>query len=40
MRGASHRLVKITDQAGNSIASTLDYSGNRTAEEIQDPGGF
>jgi len=35
----AHRLTRVTDQSGNSIAYTLDYSGNRTAEEIKDSRG-
>lgn len=35
----AHRLTGITDSAGNSIAYTLDAMGNRTREEVKDPGG-
>ena len=36
---AAHRLTGITDSAGNSIAYTLDPMGNRTREQVFDPGG-
>jgi len=35
----AHRLTMVTDQAGNSVTYTLDNSGNRTQEQIKDPGG-
>lgn len=35
----AHRLIKITDGAGNFIQYTLDASGNRTAENIYPAGG-
>ncbi|WP_162932249.1 RHS repeat protein [Solimonas sp. K1W22B-7] len=35
---AAHRLTGIADQDGNRIAYTLDWAGNRTAEEVYDPG--
>jgi YD repeat-containing protein len=35
---AAHRLVAIADGLGNSIAYTLDNMGNRTREDIYDPG--
>jgi YD repeat-containing protein len=35
----SHRLTRISDQAGNSITYTLDYSDNRIAEEVRDARG-
>lgn len=35
----AHRLVGITDQAGNSVTYTLDNAGNRTTDQIKDPGG-
>ena len=36
---AAHRLTAITDNAGNKIQYTLDLAGNRTAEQVKDPGG-
>ncbi|MEJ8839682.1 LamG-like jellyroll fold domain-containing protein [Ramlibacter sp. AN1133] len=36
---AAHRLTGITDARGNSVSYTLDASGNRTQEEVTDPGG-
>lgn len=33
----AYRLRGVTDNFGNSIAYTLDSSGNRTAEEVRDP---
>lgn len=35
----AHRLVEIKDQAGNTATYTLDALGNRTQEDIRDPGG-
>lgn len=35
----AHRLTRVEDNLGNSITYTLDNMGNRTAEEIKDPGG-
>jgi YD repeat-containing protein len=34
----AHRLVSVTDNLGNSVTYTLDNLGNRTAEEVKDPG--
>lgn len=36
---AAERLVGISDSLGNSISYTLDAMGNRTAENVSDPGG-
>lgn len=33
------RLIKLTDNLGNSISYTLDSMGNRTAEDVRDPAG-
>lgn len=35
---AAHRLTGMEDNLGNRIAYTLDTMGNRTAEEVRDPG--
>lgn len=35
----AHRLWRITDNLGNTVAYTLDAMGNRTAEQVQDPSG-
>jgi YD repeat-containing protein len=35
----AHRLVGITDSAGNSITYTLDNAGQRTSEQVKDPQG-
>ncbi len=35
----AHRLVAIADHKGNRIDYTLDAMGNRTAEQMKDPGG-
>jgi YD repeat-containing protein len=35
----AHRLVSVSDNAGNSIAYTLDAAGNRTKEDATDPAG-
>nr|WP_246429151.1 RHS repeat-associated core domain-containing protein [Pseudoxanthomonas broegbernensis] len=35
----AHRLVLVSDQAGNSIRYQLDNAGNRISEEIKDTGG-
>jgi YD repeat-containing protein len=35
----AHRLTGVTDNRGNSVTYTLDNVGNRTAEQIKDPGG-
>ncbi len=35
----AHRLTTISDSAGNSIVYTLDAMGNRTNEQVKDPGG-
>lgn len=36
---AARRLTGVSDSAGNSIEYTLDNAGNRTKEEVKDPGG-
>ena len=36
---AAHRLTSISDHKGNRVAYTLDPMGNRTAEQLRDPGG-
>jgi YD repeat-containing protein len=36
---AAHRLTQAQDNAGNTIAYTLDAMGNRIGEEVHDPGG-
>jgi YD repeat-containing protein len=36
---AAHRLNSISDNLGNSIVYTLDPMGNRTREDVRDPGG-
>lgn len=36
---AAHRLTAINDHKGNRIDYTLDAMGNRTAEQMKDPGG-
>ena len=36
---APHRLTAIPDHKGNRIDYTLDAMGNRTAEQVTDPGG-
>ena len=36
---AARRLTGVNDSAGNSIEYTLDNAGNRTKEEVKDPGG-
>ncbi len=35
---AAHRLVHIEDSLGNHIAYDLDPAGNRTGEQVRDPG--
>jgi YD repeat-containing protein len=35
----AHRLVQVSDVAGNRVAYTLDASGNRIAERVFDQGG-
>ncbi len=35
----AHRLTDIADGLGNTIHYTLDAMGNRTKEEVKDPGG-
>ena len=35
----AHRLVATKDSLGNRIEYTLDNAGNRTAENVKDPGG-
>ena len=37
---AAHRLTAINDHKGNRIDYTLDAMGNRTAEQMKDPGGM
>jgi RHS repeat-associated protein len=34
----AHRLTRIDDAAGNYVVYTLDAMGNRTAENVYDPG--
>ena len=34
----AHRLVRVSDGLGSAITYTLDNSGNRTGEEVRDPG--
>ena len=34
----AHRLIRVSDNLGNSVAYTLDNMGNRTAEDVRDPG--
>lgn len=36
---AAHRLIKIQDNQGNTLSYTLDALGNRTKEDVLDPGG-
>ncbi|MGH8769048.1 MAG: hypothetical protein ACREVT_12835 [Burkholderiales bacterium] len=36
---AAHRLTEIADNLGNKIVYTLDAMGNRTREDVRDPGG-
>jgi len=36
---AAHRLTSVTDAKGNTVTYTLDAMGNRTAEQVKDPGG-
>ncbi|WP_374249821.1 LamG-like jellyroll fold domain-containing protein [Thermomonas sp.] len=36
---AAHRLTGMTDTRGNTISWTLDEAGNRTRQEVRDPGG-
>lgn len=33
----AHRLVKVSDNLGNSVGYTLDNLGNRVAEDVRDP---
>lgn len=35
----AHRMTAIVDQKGNRVDYTLDAMGNRTAEQVRDPGG-
>jgi YD repeat-containing protein len=35
----AHRLTDVADGAGNAIHYTLDLRGNRTVDEVRDPGG-
>lgn len=35
----AHRLIAVTDARGNSVRYALDSLGNRTSEEVRDPGG-
>lgn len=37
---SAQRLIALSDNRGNSIAYTLDVAGNRTGEQIKDPGGL
>jgi YD repeat-containing protein len=34
---AAHRLIKVSDNLGNSVSYTLDNLGNRTSEDVRDP---
>ena len=34
----AQRLVRVSDNLGNSISYTLDNQGNRIAEDVRDPG--
>lgn len=34
----AHRLIRISDNLGNSVTYTLDNMGNRTTEDVRDPG--
>jgi RHS repeat-associated protein len=34
----AHRLTQVADNAGNRIVYTLDNMGNRTQEDVKDPG--
>lgn len=36
---AAHRLIGVKDPAGNTVTYTLDYAGNRIAEQVKDPSG-
>uniref|UniRef100_UPI003F4C5815 DUF6531 domain-containing protein n=1 Tax=Xanthomonas cannabis TaxID=1885674 RepID=UPI003F4C5815 len=36
---AAHRLIDITDGAGNSLHYSLDVAGNRLKEDVKDPSG-
>ena len=33
----AHRLIKVSDNLGNSVSYTLDNLGNRVAEDVRDP---
>ena len=33
----AHRLIRVSDNLGNSVTYTLDNLGNRTAEDVRDP---
>lgn len=33
----AHRLIKVSDNLGNSVSYTLDGLGNRMAEDVRDP---
>ena len=35
----AHRLTSVVDHKGNRVDYTLDAMGNRTAEQLRDPGG-
>jgi YD repeat-containing protein len=35
----AHRLIATYDHQGNRVTYTLDNAGNRTKEEVKDPGG-
>lgn len=37
--GAARRLTAVTDNLGNKIEYTYDLAGNRTQEQVKDPGG-
>ena len=36
---AAHRLIEVTDSAGDTVNYTLDVMGNRQGEQWKDPGG-
>jgi YD repeat-containing protein len=35
----AHRLTRVSDGLGNSVVYTLDLTGNRIREQVNDPGG-
>lgn len=35
----AHRLIRVSDKAGNSISYTLDNTGHRIKEEVKDVTG-